>query len=357
MRTLYYNPKIEVYVAASSGYYDLSEDIISGSVTRNQDAVSTFRVKLSNKHGKYNGVFAPMDRVTIYMSKTKRYQVLTGYIGHVDAWTLYPQDFEMSGFCSLYRLQRMYWDPGLVESVDMVRNAYEQNANAPDAGLAAVAMAMLTAIGGMNANSISIESDLPDSTKKWAYGLYADKIEDMGQARDMVNAFYDMLKSAGPKIGSSAPGGVGITSLHGSEAQNAIVELYVSWMGRFSYSQSDGRLDPVANGYGDCSSTCWRAYKDAANIDCGTWTGDMVSKGKEIASGSGSGLPIDRMEPADLVLFNWDYYNPTYDHVEMYVGKNQFAGHGGPGNGPTLKPDACSYAASAHDWQVRRYVE
>lgn len=144
----------------------------------------------------------------------------------------------------------------------------------------------------------------------------------------------------------------------GSEAQNAICDLYRSWENRFAYSQGAGRLDPVNSGYGDCSSTVWFAYQQVAGIDVGTWTGAMAGKGTKIASGySGDGLPIGDMQPADLVLIMWNGYNSSFDHVELYMGNNELWGHGGPDNGPNqTTADAGNYPRYMYYWEVRRYL-
>lgn len=134
----------------------------------------------------------------------------------------------------------------------------------------------------------------------------------------------------------------------------SVVELYLSWVGRFNYSQGGGRLTPLTSGYGDCSSTIWAAYHDAMNIDVGTWTGAMEGKGYSIASGSGANLPLSSMIPGDLILF-WRS-SSTSQHVEMYIGDNRLCGHGGPGKGPTIKSDAQAYVSRWNRWEVRRYA-
>lgn len=140
----------------------------------------------------------------------------------------------------------------------------------------------------------------------------------------------------------------------GSGTVPQVVELYTSWVGRFRYDQGPGRLTPLESGYGDCSSTIWAAYHDAAGIDVGTWTGAMMQKGREIARGSGPNLPLSSMKPGDLVLYDWN--GGDVDHVEMYIGNNQLCGHGGPGNGPTIKQNAQTYSGAARYWVVRRYA-
>lgn len=159
----------------------------------------------------------------------------------------------------------------------------------------------------------------------------------------------------GTDIGGGNEGG---GSESGSEAQNAICELYRSWLDRFAYSQGAGRLDPVSSGYGDCSSTVWFAYQQVAGIDVGTWTGAMAGKGTKIASGySGDNLPIEDMEPADLVLIMWNGWNGSFDHVELYMGNNELWGHGGPDYGPDqTTTDARNYPRYMYYWEVRRYL-
>lgn len=159
----------------------------------------------------------------------------------------------------------------------------------------------------------------------------------------------------GTDIGGGNEGG---GSESGSEAQNAICELYRSWLDRFAYSQGAGRLDPISSGYGDCSSTVWFAYQQVAGIDVGTWTGAMAGKGTKIARGySGDNLPIEDMEPADLVLIMWNGWNSSFDHVELYMGNNELWGHGGPDYGPDqTTTDARNYPRYMYYWEVRRYL-
>ena len=159
----------------------------------------------------------------------------------------------------------------------------------------------------------------------------------------------------GTDIGGGNEGG---GSESGSEAQNAICELYRTWLDRFAYSQGAGRLDPISSGYGDCSSTVWFAYQQVAGIDVGTWTGAMAGKGTKIASGySGDNLPIEDMEPADLVLIMWNGWNSSFDHVELYMGNNELWGHGGPDYGPDqTTTDARNYPRYMYYWEVRRYL-
>jgi len=151
----------------------------------------------------------------------------------------------------------------------------------------------------------------------------------------------------------------GAGSYTGTQAQQEIANLYKSWVGRFYYSQGAGRLDPLHTGYGDCSSTIWAAYHEICEIDCGTHTGAMINLGKRIISGRYGDVDESILQPADLLLINWNG-DPSYpnesSHVEMYVGNGELCGHGGdPFYGPTIK-NLHSYISGCPIWQIRRYI-
>ncbi len=135
----------------------------------------------------------------------------------------------------------------------------------------------------------------------------------------------------------------------------------VRWMmdrqGRFAYSQDGNRLDPDHLGFTDCSGIVCVAYRDVAHCDIGTWTGTQVEHGVNVFGMEEDGLDdaLSRLEPADLIFFTWSGHNPTFDHVEMYIGGGQTIGHGGPGNGPTVKNLVANWNA-ASEIVARRYV-
>ena len=123
------------------------------------------------------------------------------------------------------------------------------------------------------------------------------------------------------------------------------------------YSQDASlRVDPDRTGATDCSGMCRAAYLAVTGMDIGWYTGDQSLGGKEIASGSrGQGVSASQLEPGDLVFCNFNGYNPTWDHVEMYVGDGQLMGMG-HAPGPHYSGDVSSYVANTYNWQVRRYL-
>lgn len=183
---------------------------------------------------------------------------------------------------------------------------------------------------------------------------------DNGKTRTFLKTtaqnWFETQTVGKPITGGQTGGGTPAPTPSGSA--DKVYALYLSWQGRFAYSQAGGRLDPLHTGYGDCSSTIWRAYQDALGIDVGTWTGAMAGKGRRIASSAdGIDAALRKAQKGDLILFNWSYDNPSYDHVEMYSGDGAHClGHGGPGNGPILK-DVKVQMTGAYNWEIRRYID
>lgn len=134
--------------------------------------------------------------------------------------------------------------------------------------------------------------------------------------------------------------------------------LYESWEGRFAYSQAGGRLDPENSGYGDCSSTIWKAYQKVTGLDVGTYTGAMLEKGREVQRGSGGTLDYGLVRAGDLLIISWDSsWSLRSQHVELIMPDHTLMGHGG-GQGPTKKGDANAYMARYPNasWRARRYL-
>ena len=185
--------------------------------------------------------------------------------------------------------------------------------------------------------------------------VYGD--EGMSDGLVCTKAGYNLWIPSTNVIGTGITGGnTGGGSATGSAAQQELVNLITSYVGQFAYSQGAGRLDPLSSGYTDCSGLCWFVYQQVTGIEIGTWTGAQNQHGTIVGTGSGANLPLNDMQLGDLVIF---LRGSSTRHVEMYIGENQLCGHGGPGNGPTIKEDAQSYAAANYNWNnwvVRRYI-
>ena len=231
-------------------------------------------------------------------------------------------------------------------------SAWDGNSEPPDFGQVETGGG-----GGQNEGGISqLQSVI--SRIEWQNGqlvVYGTSGMENGLVceRTSIGLWIPSTNSNGTPIEGGTTGGGSAT---GSEAQKQICQWLLDHVDAFYYTQgAAARLDPIASGGTDCSGLMYYVFQLVTGQNIGTWTGDQVGKGELIAEGSGS-LPQGEMQPADLVFFNWSGYNPTYNHVECYLGNNQLIGHGGPGNGPYVKENADAYASDASDWMVRRYV-
>jgi hypothetical protein len=331
MKILAYSPSVEAYIGTHDSYYDLSSDITSCTVGRRLDATSTFTIRLANRNHKYNGVFMPMDRVTIFTTKgTERTRLITGYVTKVSAFTLYEEDFEISGEDTLYRLQRMYFDPGLRGSYDialadiggsmLTSNGYQY------------AYDLLTKIGGWPSDSVLIDENMPGGIIDWARRLYSAQQSDLADAETMVKEFYDLLKQskAGMKNLGTASGSGGTASLGGggtAEFQQ-MKALWTSNEGQWSYSQGDGRLDPESSGYSDCSACIWWAINkiDPSYSWLGTSTYTMLTTARHILDvDSPCYLDTSKMVAGDLIIMQ---HRNGVQHVDWYFGNNVAWGAG-----------------------------
>ena len=331
MRILSYSPSVEAYVAVTGRdgeveYYDVSPDIISCSINRNEGSAATFSIRLQNKGNKYTNRFTPMARVTIYATKRgERFQMLTGYIQTVTKFTLYPQDFSMSGSCSIYKLQKTYWDPSLDASYKLLANADELSISKNWTDYSSMIYKLVCVVGGMPSNIIvgSVPQDIID----WAKELYAAKQTDADDMRSRIDAFYDMLSNTNQGVIGSATAG-------GGQAGSQAVEAAVEWMlkiaedDRIGYDWYKGRGEGILEGRPvdlDCSSLIYWGL-----VASGGWTRDELG-----------GTPFSTYTMTDILTRNgftkvgWNGNSSVLvrgdilwsdSHTEMYIGNDQTVG-------------------------------
>lgn len=136
MRRFAYIPRVQVlvYPSRSGTLLDITDDVITGSVTRNLNAMSTCEFTLQNKYGKYTDPnkirIEPMDRVLINMSRIGTPMIVfTGFVDEAPYYQLYPGPVTVRASCTLKLLQHTYFDPTL-SSVTKIfeRNGWAYNA-------------------------------------------------------------------------------------------------------------------------------------------------------------------------------------------------------------------------------------
>nr|DAR86071.1 MAG TPA: protein of unknown function (DUF1287) [Caudoviricetes sp.] len=196
----------------------------------------------------------------------------------------------------------------------------------------------------INTTSGTVNAFPTGNSRQWI--MSANSVSSGGSAATKNNA------GGGP---APAPGGGG-----GGDADSKRYAVY-KWLYdrqyKFSYLQAPGRLNPDSSGFGDCSSTMYRAYMDTLGINPGTWTGDQYNRGTEVVRGYGhpSAAQIALMKTGDMIVISWGGGYPHTDHVEMYTGDGKHTiGHGGPGKGPHI--NSIYMLDDAAWWTVRRHI-
>ena len=133
------------------------------------------------------------------------------------------------------------------------------------------------------------------------------------------------------------------------------VELATSREGKNQYTQSDLRSQ-VFGGYSDCSSLWWKAFEKAYGIQIGTWTGEQVEKGTQIAYYGGKDHLTEEdyknLQVGDLIYFG----SGEAKHVEGFAGwKNGVPMLFGHGSGTPSYKNGLTYTHSAKFYQARRF--
>jgi hypothetical protein len=141
MKTLVYSPEVRIIIARGTKQYDVSNDVVAFSVRRVEDGISSAAFRLSNKAVpndptklRYSLLFERMDRVLIYLKRSKWVMVFSGYLDRVPFVQLYPGTVEFRASCTLKRLQHTWWDPGLNSARDIFDQPGRAQASAAKLG-------------------------------------------------------------------------------------------------------------------------------------------------------------------------------------------------------------------------------
>lgn len=125
MKVLHYQPWVGLYLYARRPWknekrmYDVSKDIINGSVTLNLNQTHTIQFTLANSGGKYNGLFLPNDEIILFLKREKPIQVFTGFLTTVPVRVARTQQsVYFDGHCTMKKLATYYWDPYLHKHYD-----------------------------------------------------------------------------------------------------------------------------------------------------------------------------------------------------------------------------------------------
>ena len=162
MTTLVYSPAVTIVIdTINDGLIDISEDIVSGSVTLRENASHTFDVSFNNTYRKYDGIFTPNDRVVIQLKRLKWLQVFAGYLDQVPMYSTFPRVVELSGQCTLKIMKNWPWDARSQAASNLIHTSSMKERDQQDGGVGFVAAKIMTEVVGWSADKIHI-GKVPD---------------------------------------------------------------------------------------------------------------------------------------------------------------------------------------------------
>lgn len=197
MKTLIYSPEVKIIIARGNKSYDISRDVVGGSIVRRENAVSSAAFRVSNKDMRYNGLFERMDRVMIYMKRLKMIQVFSGYLDSVPHKQLYGGVVTFRASCTLKRLVHTWWDPGLPASQSLFAQRGINNSESvdgegfADSGIGALLRDLLIEVGSWTRDTVHIQ-EFPEQFLKF---LTEQILASKDNNSDSVRRFRRMLLS------------------------------------------------------------------------------------------------------------------------------------------------------------------
>lgn len=259
MRRIAYSPEVRVYIQPSIkdkdgnlvSPIDISDDIIEGSIERRSNDISTARFVLQGRRiGKSSSGDAttsillsqkirPMDRIVVYLKKTKPILVFSGFIDMVPLIQFVPEPVVIEASCSLKKLKYTYWDPTLPNVMQaflqmgmMVENSAngftvsqppgkdDANGAIEDQGFPKLLSFLLIDVGGWDPESVYIEP-LPQAWLDYVEPMFRNMIETDGtweSAKTFLEAWLGASDTGGGDGGGDDDGG-GETTISGEIAE------------------------------------------------------------------------------------------------------------------------------------------
>lgn len=161
MPTLIYAPGVRVVIATRrEGIIDVSADLVRGNMTISENTVGQFTFSLTNQRRKYDGVFAPNDRISVQFKRLgpNFMQSFAGYLNNVPFLSLYPRTIDLEASCTLKRLQYQLWDSGSLESIQLLHQMPDDTnpESHADGGMRSRIISLVKDVGGWPEDNIHV---------------------------------------------------------------------------------------------------------------------------------------------------------------------------------------------------------
>lgn len=190
MATLLYSPGVKIYVDTTEGMLDLTDDLVSGRVSLQENMPHRLTFTIANHRRKYDRVFTPNDRVVVRMKRINWVLVFSGFLNTVPYLTVLPRSITLSATCTLKKLQYRLWDPGAIDSYNLLHSVGDASDGIADVdgGLQKKMRVLITEVGGWNGEQIHI-GELP---RRW-----------LTKVSDLYDKVSNRIEAEGRNLGST----------------------------------------------------------------------------------------------------------------------------------------------------------
>ena len=301
MRRLVYSPEMKVYIQPSGvdkdgkplPPIDISSDIIDGTIERKTNDISTARFTVQGRRlGKKNEtdpttslllsqIIRPMDRIVVYLKKTKPILVFSGYLDLVPLVQFVPEPVTIEASCTLKRLEFTYWDPTLpnvmqyllksgfiVQNTDSGFNTYQVPGSdgvpfqRQDTGFSKLLSFLLIDVGGWKPGSVFIEP-LPQEWLNLAESLFKEIIKD-DHTWDAAKAFIESWLDLS---GDDGGGGDGTPTTDDKDYREVYTSSGGGWkLGVASRFGGPGKAEWMHQGNEQANENTWGFGETATNM-------------------------------------------------------------------------------------------
>lgn len=222
--TFIYSPDIVVGVMTNKGFIDVSSDVIDFTLDRQVNSIASFKCTLANPGRKYNRRINTMDRITVFMKRTKFVQVFSGYVTYAPIETFVPTPVTINAQCTIRILKTTYWDDTLIQFQQLLLNFMDSAMTSSsqtlnDGGVSQVIAQVLNRVCGWNPSAIHIQT-VPQPFIDFAAQVYSNNIangKDLDQ--NVVTQIANLIGSKGIVSGNNT-GAVNYTPGNSYQTKN-----------------------------------------------------------------------------------------------------------------------------------------
>lgn len=277
MKRLVYRPKVWAYIKTDTQAIDVSSYIVSGSVSRIVNDVSTAKLVLRNPDFKFTQpgapTFRPMDPITIYMARDINHpvRVFTGFLDTTPYLQIFPGTITLEASCTLKRLKYTYWDPALPFSKKFLykfgwqpstdgqaikwdadtKNTLDKQGKLNDGGFQNLLFGILEAVGRWNEKDIFIE-ELPPSIVPMVTKIFTSFKKENKETAEALKAFLEkVIGTTAAGASAASTGGTGSGDIVSGQLSATALNWDLTGKGSyFGTSRKYGIVDDIDDSYG-----------------------------------------------------------------------------------------------------------